>query len=215
MIRLLFLLICLIPNVAFANGIDATLTSIYLLVKVVIVLLGAFLAFGGIVKIYNNVRDNRNPKNSIGAAFATLFAGSLLLNINSSITIIQNTFNSGSSGYCFYADSAKNPHSKQGCFKDSNIITDRYLSEVRGESEGSKSRQKAIETMRSVFSIAQLIGLAFFVKGLFKLKEVSEGNTNDKYGKVLIMLVSSALVMDLPHTLDTIIETIKQWRSSV
>jgi hypothetical protein len=215
MIKGLLFLLLLIPNVAFANGLDSTLVSVYLLGKILIALLGGGLCFIGITKFAAYSTDSRNPKNSLNAALVTLFAGSLLLNISGTISIIQNTFNQGSSGFCFYAESAENPHMADSCFQDSNIISDRYLSEVRGESPESTSMKKFRDKVRLILSMAQLIGLFYFVKGLLTLKSVSEGKDNTTYGKVLIMIFASALVMDASHTVDMLVETINSWRDSI
>lgn len=41
------------------------------------------------------------------------------------------------------------------------------------------------------------------------LKEAAEGSNNIGYGKIIIMIISSAIIIDLPHFIDMVINTIR------
>ena len=47
------------------------------------------------------------------------------------------------------------------------------------------------------------------------LKEASEGSQQTGYGKIILMIFASALVIDMPHTIDMLINTIQSWNETV
>ena len=76
-------------------------------------------------------------------------------------------------------------------------------------------KEKLKEKLRLLFTLFQVIGVIYFIKAIYMLKEASEGSQQTGYGKIILMIFASALVIDMPHTIDMLINTIQSWNETV
>lgn len=195
---------------------DSFLTGLYILVRTIGTLLGAFLVFIGIKKTVEFAKDDRNPKNFPSAAIITVFAGGLLLNLNQTLSIGVNTIVGGNDGYCFYSKTSTEygKFEKIGegsaCFNNAMQVTDNIAKELSGQKNIEITLTNIKERLRILFTLLQVIGVIYFIKGIYMLKEAAEGSNNTGYGKIIIMLIASAIIIDLPHFLDMLINTIRE-----
>lgn len=181
--------------------------------------LGTVMFLIGIRKLVEHSKNPNDPRNSLGSVLVLFIGASMLWSLQSSINLFSNTFNSTGSSFCVYdknfegVDNADlNKHGAE-CFnaRDSEITSD-----LRDELE-QRGATTALETLnnkiQSFFYIIQSIGLIYFIKGIFLLKGASEGSNSTSYSKCLIMLITSSLVIDLPDTMNIVINTFKQMQS--
>ncbi|OZY40602.1 hypothetical protein CJF43_17345 [Pseudomonas fragi] len=63
--------------------------------------------------------------------------------------------------------------------------------------------------MKVIVGLFQAIGFFFFISSIMSLKAVGHGSSRDGYAKPVIILIASALIIDLPHTASMIMETAK------
>lgn len=206
------------PLYAEPTAFDNTLNAIYILVRTMGVLLGAILAFLGIKKLVDYAQDQRNPKNSPISAIVIFFAAGLLLNLNQTMSLVINTIQDGTGqNYCFYAQTTgETPFGNNtSCFNDAMQVTDDLAARLKNETGTEESVNKLKEKLRLLFTLFQIIGVIYFIKGIYMLKEASEGSQQTGYGKILLMILASALVIDMPHTIDMLINTITAWNETV
>ncbi|OZY30534.1 hypothetical protein CJF36_21835 [Pseudomonas lundensis] len=62
--------------------------------------------------------------------------------------------------------------------------------------------------MKVIVGLFQAIGFFFFISSIMSLKAVGDGSKHG-YAKPFIILIASALIIDLPHTASMIMETAK------
>tara|TARA_B100000073_G_C23726841_1_gene569530 strand:- start:247 stop:909 length:663 start_codon:yes stop_codon:yes gene_type:complete len=215
---ILVMLFMPLPLLAEPTAFDNTLTSVYILIRTIGVLMGAILAFMGIKKLVDYAQDQRNPKNSPISAIVIFFAAGLLLNLNQTMSMVINTVqgNVGDS-YCFYAETTRdNPFGNNtSCFNDAMQLTEELAQKLKNENGAEESVQKLKEKLRLLFTLFQVIGVIYFIKAIYMLKEASEGSQQTGYGKIILMIFASALVIDMPHTIDMLINTIQSWNETV
>lgn len=207
-----------LPLFADPTAFDNTLTSVYILIRTIGVLMGAILAFLGIKKLVDYAQDQRNPKNSPVSAIIMFFAAGLLLNLNQTMSMVINTVQGGSGeSYCFYAETnMDNPFgNSSSCFNDAMQLTEELAQKLKNENGAEASVQKLKEKLRLLFTLFQVIGVIYFIKAIYMLKEASEGSQQTGYGKIILMIFASALVIDMPHTIDMLINTIQAWNETV
>jgi hypothetical protein len=208
---LLFLSLLLFSSGAFAETAqDSLLMTVFSLsTKYVSTLLGAIFVYIGLLKLYAHSKDGRDQKNSIGSIVATLFAGSLLLNVNIFSNMLTQTFLGD--GFCFLADSSKNTNKYGSCFTTVQSTTDKYLGELSGKSTDIDT-VKLNDKIRLLFTLFQVIAMMYIMKGLYALKSISEGKSNSSYGSTLVQLFAASLFLNLPRLLDLIYETLKSFK---
>ena len=73
---------------------------------------------------------------------------------------------------------------------------------------GSGSADTFKNIVKKVITVFQIIALIYFVKGLHGIKAVSEGASKEGLGKAMLTIIASALVIDLPHTIEMIQSTV-------
>ena len=213
-----FLLVSLLlffplPLLAEASSFDKTFGSIYILIRTIASFSAVILAFLAIKKLVDYASDNRNPKNSPVSAIIMFFASGLLLNVDATISSFINTL-TGSGGYCFYGDLSGNDSvygTNSSCFSDAKAISVDLANQLQKQSENAESVKKLQEKLRMLFTLFQLVGLVYFIKGIYMLKAASEGAQQASYGKILLMIIASTFVIDMPHTIDILINTISDW----
>lgn len=177
-----------------------------------------FIFFSAIKRLLAHAKSPQDPRNSIGGVVVLFIAFAALSSLQSSISIGINTFggDSGNSRNCFiYHDSVKK--STGGSFAENgSTCFDAKNSELTSElrkklEDGGKTvaAEKIVAKLNLLFAILQVIGLAYFIKGIYTMKAIVEQTSQSTYPKVFVTLAVSSLVMDMPNTLEMIISTAK------
>jgi hypothetical protein len=215
---IIIILVMLLPlslSAAEASNFDKTLSSVYILVRVFGALSALILAFMGIRKLVDYSKDDRNPKNSPMSAIVIFFAAGLMMNLDQSMTIMVNTIN-GSGGYCFYGDTSSNTTfgNDSSCFENAMSVTDDLAKQMQNKTKTEESMSKLKDKLKTLFMLFQIVGVIYFIKGVYMLKAASEGAQDVTYGKIIMILIASTLVIDMPHTIDMIISLISSWNET-
>lgn len=213
-LTILSLFIFMSPT-AFADDVSnraAMVSSVYYLVTLIALILGVIMMISSVMKL-KRLGDNKNdPKSFPSSIIITMFAGAMAFNYSGSAgTIITSFLGDSDAGYCFVLedelDKNLDIYDESSCWDSSNSeILGELTEKVNDMSSGAGDELR--ENAEVIIALFQLIGLIYFLKGLYGLKQVSEGNGRDGYGKPIITLISSALIIDLPHTLEMLKETI-------
>lgn len=199
--------------------------NLYKLAYLFGLVLGTVMYLIAIKKLIEHSKNPNDPRNGLGSVLVLFIGASMLWSLQSSINLFSNTFNGTGSSFCVYNDNLEarsdeaeksedlNKHGAE-CFnaKNSDITADlRDKLEQKGATESLELLQSK---MQSFFYIIQALGLIYFIKAIFLLKSASEGSNSVTYGKCIIMLIMSSLVMDMPDTLQIIINTFKQMQAT-
>lgn len=136
-------------------------------------------------------------------------AAVLFLNAGLGLGLIISSWGGSHEQPCFIA-SEKDGFSST-CFNDE-------MSELAGELRtrvkklSSDSTAKLFwDNLKFIVSVFQLIGLIYFFVGVHGLVQVSNGSAKDSgYGKPIVTLIASALIVDLPHTFQMLQATLQQ-----
>lgn len=189
----------------------ATLVAnLYTFVTIFATFLGIVLMIVGLVKLKKRGDNPNDPKSFPSAIIVTILAGALAFNYSSSSNIFIKSFLGDESGYCFTIDGAETSGDtlSEQCWDSSNSEVLNNI-EARVNSMSTNSAGTTIkDNAETIIALFQTIGLIYFLKGLYGMKVTSEGQSRDGYGKPIITLIASALIIDLPHTIEMIQETI-------
>lgn len=178
-----------------------------------VIILIAFVGLAVLAASINKMKkaaENPNANITTGSIVTGLIAGALLFNITGAASMIIQTVGSDGEGggYCFLTDedssSVTNIY-KENCWNSENSeITDDMINKIDKMNGNGDLFEKNIDIIMSIF---QFIGLIYFAKGIYGLKTASEGK-GDGYGKPILTMILAALVIDLPHTLEMLQETL-------
>lgn len=152
--------------------------------------------------------SNKSQQVSIKLIVFQFIAGAMLLNYASSITTFAVTVLGSGNEYCFILDSY---NSKGDCWDAaSSELTGTIKEKIEAISGGSTSSQ-FVENLNLVVGFFQLVGFIYFIKGCLTLAAVGNGRERGGYGKPVIMLLFAALVINLPNTVQLIVNTLKSF----
>ncbi len=201
------------------SELDRIVAMSYALVFFISVFLGIFMLYKGITKMMSFSKNPNDPRNSVSSIIVLFVGASLLVNVHGIVNIMSSTLN-GTNGYCAIYEDVIDVGVGMGdqlmpvsgdCFEAN---TSGLTAELRQSLDGDNAaKEKLMHKINILFGILQVVGLAYFVKGIYTLKQISEGNNQTTYGQVILMLIMSSLVIDMPNTLEIIQETITQIRS--
>lgn len=202
-----FLTLLFLPIIAFAD--DATAARVELisanivLIKRVIFLIGFIVFISGAYKLTLITEQGNKMGKSVPLVF--LIVGAVLMNITLAIGVFGNTyFKAGD--FCFVvSDGAIN----DGCM---NTEVSGLTGELKGRIEKLSSGSTAEEFLQNfqiIIGIFQVIGLIYFAVGSYGIAQVSNGSSKENgYGKPIITMFASALIVDIPHTAQMAIDTL-------
>lgn len=215
-IKLLFIFSSILfPTISLANeSINARadiISSIYSLTTIFATLMGLGLLVVGVIKLKKRGDNPNDPKAFPATIIMTILAGALAFNYATSASlIITSLLVDSEAGYCFVIEDAE-----VSGIKTDDKCWDSSKSEILGDIEAKVNSMsdnnigtEIKENATNIIALFQTIGLIYFLKGLYGLKVTSEGQSRDGYGKPIITIISAALIIDLPHTIEMIKETI-------
>jgi hypothetical protein len=136
-------------------------------------------------------------------------AAVLFLNAGLGLGLIISSWGGSSEQPCFIASETDGFSST--CFNDE-------MSELAGELRARVEKLSSDSTakifwdnLKFIVSVFQLIGLIYFLVGVYGLVQVSNGSAKDSgYGKPIVTMIASALIVDLPHTFQMFQATLQQ-----
>ncbi|OEG74159.1 hypothetical protein BEL05_00740 [Shewanella colwelliana] len=194
------------------TGFEAIATYGYELTYYVGLALGIVLFLHGIKKLTLYAKNPNDPRNSLGSVLAVMIGASLLFGLQSSINMAVVTVNSSSTGHCFMNNETGNSINKHDaeCFDASNSEITKDMRDLIEERSTTKALETFNKKAHNFFLIMQFVGLVYFVKAIFLFKAAAEGTSNTTYGKIIIMLISSSLIIDMPNTLQMLLNTAKE-----
>lgn len=174
-------------------------------------MIGVILLLVGINKMKWKAEQPTNPQHSTGMIITVLVAGALMINYTQSATSLITTalYPEGNGEYCFILDSSQSASNSQ-CWSSSTAESTTKLADTIDRLEGDERSQEFRDNIDVLMAFFQLIGLIYFFKGAYGLKQVSDGGQKGGYGKPLLIMIAAALVLDLPHTLEVVLNTIEQ-----
>lgn len=204
-----FLTLLFLPVIAFAD--DATQARVELisanigLIKLVVFLIGFTLFVTGGCKLILLTEQGGKMGKSVPLMY--FLVGSILMNLTIAIGIFGNTyFKAGD--FCFVvAEGSIN----NACM---NTEVSGLTGELKGRIEKLSSGNTAEQFMQNIqiiIGILQIIGFIYFAVGAYGLAQVANGSSQEKgYGKPIITMFASALIVDIPHTAQMAIDTLEK-----
>lgn len=207
-------LIVLSTSISSAASTDAIanqqfiITALYTLVTFIAIFLGVCLIIAGIVKLKHRADNPNDVKSFPAAIITTVLVGSLMINYNSSISVAISSFYGSSADMCFVLDASAGAGDYVGsnCWDASNS---EVLADIKDKVSSMDEENKINENAKTLVAMFQLVGLIYFLKGLYSLKLASEGNSKETHGKALVVIIASALIIDLPNTIELIRSTLE------
>lgn len=204
----------------FAAGseIDARaelVASLYSIVTVFALLLGLGLMALGAVKLKRRAENPNDARSFPLAIMMTFLSGALIFNFSGTSSTLIATLLGSDAGHCFVLhdklDSTGGGNMDlhaENCWSsaDSSEI-DEIASKVDEMTDGGGDKLK--ENFDILVAIFQWIGLIYLIIGIYNLQATASGNGKDGYMKPIVTMITAALVIDLPHTLQIINETVK------
>jgi len=196
------------------TGVEQIAVNLYQLSHYVGIFLGSILFLVGIKKLIEYSKNQNDPRNSLGGVLVMMIGASMLWSLQSSISLATNTLTNNN--HCFVLskdneDMGNNINKHDGeCFNAKNSeITEELRADFEDKGRG-KALKDLLAKMNVYFKMLQAIGLIYFVKGIYMLKAAAEGTGNTTYGKILVVLIASSLVLDLPNTINMLVSTVKE-----
>lgn len=182
--------------------------TILSLAKIVIFLIGLTVFIGAFVYMIKITTEGQ--KVSPLSVFIMVLSGALLMNTDTALSTFGNTFfdKSGSEKVCYIVE--KNGLS-DSCFSNEMSGLSGQLKNRIEKSSGAATSELFISKVKIILGILQLIGFIYFCGGVYGLVEVSRGSNKDGgYGKPITTMFASALIVDLPHTMQSAANTLEK-----
>lgn len=202
-----FLTLLFLPAVAFAD--DAIAARVELisgnigLIKLVIFLVGFVVFISGAYKLTLIAVEDKKVGKSVPLVY--LIVGAVLMDITLAIGVFGNTyFKAGD--FCFVvSDGAIN-----------NACMNAEVSGLTGETKArleklssASTAETFMQNVQIIIGMFQIIGLIYFAVGAYGIAQVSNGSSKENgYGKPIITMFASALIVDIPHTAQMAIDTL-------
>lgn len=217
--RLFVLLLVSLPVFAFADSIDREITSSESLqyradlIAAFLNILWKFSPFMGVLLFIvaglkmKQMVDEKNPSKKF-SVIMTFVAATFFFNIYLAQELISSLWKiEGDESICFMVDDAG---VNDQCYSDEMSEIGGELAERVEKLSGDGIATELKNSMRLIVGIFQVIGFIYFMVGIYGLHQVSNGTKDEGYGKPIITMISSALIIDLPHTASMFLDTLQK-----
>ncbi|HIE4835778.1 hypothetical protein ABZQ92_18530 [Pseudomonas aeruginosa] len=204
-----FLTLLFLPVIAFAD--DATQARVELisanigLIKLIVFLIGFITFVSGGYKLILLTEQGGKMGKSVPLVY--ILVGTILMSLTTSIGVFGNTlFKAGD--FCFVvAEGSIN----NGCMNtEVSGLTGELKARVEKLSSGNTAEQ-FLQNIQIIIGIFQIIGFIYFAIGAYGLAQVANGSSKENgYGKPIITMFASALIVDIPHTAQMAIDTLER-----
>lgn len=202
-----FLTLLFLPAVAFADATSARVEIISGLLELIRTCsygIGLAILIASIYKM--KLLGEQNHKNGISVCYVGVFAGFFIMNVESWFSVFSATF-FNSDGICYQI--AKNAIDASCFSTELSGLTGEALTRIEKLSNGGTARI-LLENFQIIIGIFQIIGTIYFAVGANGLKEVANGSAQNGYGKPIVTMFASALIVDVPHTVMMAINTLEK-----
>ncbi|OLS58999.1 hypothetical protein [Pseudomonas putida] len=204
-----FLTLLFLPVIAFAD--DATQARVELisanigLIKLVVFLIGFITFVSGGYKLILLTEQGGKMGKSVPLVY--ILVGTILMSLTTSISVFGNTlFKAGD--FCFVV--AEGSIDNACMNTEVSGLTGELQSRVEKLSSGSTAKQ-FMQNIQIIIGIFQIIGFIYFAIGAYGLAQVANGSSKENgYGKPIITMFASALIVDIPHTAQMAIDTLER-----
>ncbi|MDI3667800.1 hypothetical protein QK362_12740 [Pseudomonas aeruginosa] len=172
-------------------------------IEITAFLIGAILTLAGGYKFKLHADEGK-----IGWSMGMIYilVGVLMMNVSDSLSVMTNTF--FKVDFCTMIDDSGKASSS--CFSSELSGLTGELKQRVEKLSSNTTAQKFMENIETIVGIFQVIGFIYFLVGLYGLVEVANGSAEHGYGKPLITMIASALIVDIPHTATTFIDTLNK-----
>lgn len=203
------LVLLMIPAFASADEVQARGELIATLHHMVVYFgqfMGVLLFISAGMKLKAASDAGASGRSNKATIYVTFIAATLMLNYSNSLTTYIATLLGNDYSHCFILD--KSQSIGDSCWDSSSSeLTGELKERITKLSNGSVA-EKFMDNLNVIVGIFQMIGLIYFFVGVYGLVQVSNGGRDGGYGKPIITMIASALIVDLPHTAEMFIDTL-------
>lgn len=208
------------------------LAGISFLIRLFAIVLGLILLIKGGF-LLKEIADQRT-KVGFGGVAVVLISGIMLFSFNGTLSMFVPTMLGNDSEYCFAVHDSTKDSSKLNAAKahanygtssisvlggksggtqcwdaESSDVTEAIHNKIKKMSTDSTAAQFA-QSLRTILALFQVIGSIYFIKGIYGLYENAMGTAREPgYGKPIITMVASSFLVDLGHTLELLLGTLR------
>lgn len=210
--NLILISLLILPTFVFAADVESAreevIVTIHKLVYYFGFLLGIILMISAGLKM-KAASDNTGPNSNKSVIYISLLAGVLMMNSSSTLSTYIATLLGGSGGHCFVLD--KTQSAAENCWTaESSGLTGQLKTRVEKLSNAGVAAS-FMKNINIIVGILQVIGFIYFFVGVYGLVQVSNGSSRDGgYGKPIVTMIASALIVDIPHTAEMAIATLEK-----
>jgi uncharacterized membrane protein len=147
---------------------------------------------------------NEGQKNTLVGPVVYVIAGVLMMNVFLTLDVFTYTFFKVDN----YCQIIKDEAVVQSCMSDAmSGLTGELKTRIeKMSSEGTA--QAFLDHISVIVGSFQLIGFIYMLSGFYGLTQVANGSAKNGYGKPIITIFASALIVDIPHTAQMAIATL-------
>lgn len=210
--NLILISLLILPTFVFANDAESAreeiIVSVHKLVYIFGFLIGIILMVSAGLKM-KAASDNTGPNSNKSVIYISLLAGVLMMNSSSTLSTYIATLLGSSGGHCFVLD--KSQSAAENCWTaESSGLTGQLKTRVEKLSNAGVAAT-FMKNINIIVGILQVIGFIYFFVGVYGLVQVSNGSSRDGgYGKPIVTMIASALIVDIPHTAEMAIATLEK-----
>lgn len=175
-------------------------------------IIGISVLVGGFYRMRMKAEMGPNGNISQASIYMYVIVGVLMLSFSATLSSVIATLLGSDGSACFILNgSIDRATLNQGQCWDagSSEITGTLMDRVTKMSSASTA-QEFLANIKVIIGLFQLIGFIYFLVGLYGLVMVSKGTARNGYMKPIIIIAASALIVDLPHTAEIFLATLKK-----
>lgn len=210
-LNIFLLSLFIIPTLAFAeveSEREVIIVTVHKLVYYFGFLIGLILMISAGLKM-KAASDNNGPNSNKSIIYISLLAGVLMMNSSAALSTYIATLLGSDGGHCFILDSTQS--AAENCWTaESSGLTGQLKNRVEKLSNAGVAAS-FMKNINIIVGILQVIGFIYFFVGVYGLVQVSNGSSRDGgYGKPIVTMIASALIVDIPHTAEMAIATLEK-----
>lgn len=192
------------------------LSGVSFLIKMFTYVIGlVMLIKGGF--LLKEIADQKT-KVGFGGVAVVFISAIMIFSFTNTLASFVPTMLGESAGYCFAVDNSSVTDNKTNSVKDygkdcwdvtKSDVTKAVHKKIEAMSSPSTAAQ-FVKSLNSIISLFQIIGSVYFIKGIYGLYETAMGTSREPgYGKPIITMIFSSFLVDLGHTLEMLLATLR------
>lgn len=181
-------------------------------------IIGMIVLIAGFYRMRMKAEMGPNGNISTTSIFVYIAVGFMMLSFSSTLGSLIATFlgqtSTTGAGACFILNDSvtggRSTLDNGSCWNaSSSELTGTLMDRVTKMSSASTA-QEFLANINVIIGLFQLIGFIYFFVGMHGLVAVSKGSARNGYFKPLVIIIASALIVDLPHTAEIFLNTLKK-----